>query len=522
LLWFFKFFKGKIRIAFYFIISLILFGVLSMVAILPSAEFLAATADPKGFDLSAATQFSFPIKHLLTYIDPFLLGNPRLGTYPPFWQFDGSIFWENTGYVGWIPLIFAGIAILQLKKNRHPLTIFFLFVLFISLLLMSGGHSPLYFLYSYWPFNLFRVPSRYIWTFTLALVVLCTVGFEQVTKIVHGRVVNIIILGLLGFNTLMLHQTWQSYHVLMPASDWLSSPPILNETGPMQRVMTLGASTLHNKTFLESGWQEMSPYVFLKNSLFPNSNLLWHVPQLDASLGRYLRRSAFIDRLLSSQISYSETANLTQTGKNILNLTGTDIVISTLPFSASGQFSLLSTQTASSSAIYAYRNNEARSRAYLVYKTVTAETLAQAQIALTDENFYNEKQALVEEPLLLAPSATAGLVKIATDADTLVAINIENNPATGLLVLADTYYPGWEATVDGVPSKIYAVNIRQRGVLVPAGSHAVEFNFRPQSFRRGVLISSFGHALVLLLIFGSILKSHWFPQVNHVFSIRKR
>ena len=47
------------------------------------------------------------------------------------------------------------------------------------------------------------------------------------------------------------------------------------------------------------------------------------------------------------------------------------------------------------------------------------------------------------------------------------------------MVLRDTWYPGWQATVDGMGTSIYRVNGCFRGVLVPGGQHQVRFVYRP-------------------------------------------
>ena len=71
---------------------------------------------------------------------------------------------------------------------------------------------------------------------------------------------------------------------------------------------------------------------------------------------------------------------------------------------------------------------------------------------------------------------------------------------TGLLVLGDSFYPGWQAKVDGQPSEVLRVNLIQRGVLVPAGEHRVEFTLRSATLRTGAWLSLLGVAALVGLI----------------------
>jgi hypothetical protein len=71
--------------------------------------------------------------------------------------------------------------------------------------------------------------------------------------------------------------------------------------------------------------------------------------------------------------------------------------------------------------------------------------------------------------------------------------------APGVIVLAETYYPGWELTIDGQPAPILRVNRMMRGAAVEAGSHRLVYEYRPRSFRLGMIVSLSALAVVLLL-----------------------
>jgi hypothetical protein len=73
-----------------------------------------------------------------------------------------------------------------------------------------------------------------------------------------------------------------------------------------------------------------------------------------------------------------------------------------------------------------------------------------------------------------------------------------SNPNEGFLVLSEIFYQGWEARVDGVPTRIYRTNYTLRGIRVPAGDHKVEFVYRPQSLRKGAMGAALGLILLAL------------------------
>lgn len=94
------------------------------------------------------------------------------------------------------------------------------------------------------------------------------------------------------------------------------------------------------------------------------------------------------------------------------------------------------------------------------------------------------------------PAARPARVRERTD--TSVTLDVEARQA-GRLVLLDTFYPGWKATVDGRDAEIEAANVAFRAVAVGPGRHEVRFEYRPGSVRTGAIISL--AALVLLLGF---------------------
>lgn len=70
----------------------------------------------------------------------------------------------------------------------------------------------------------------------------------------------------------------------------------------------------------------------------------------------------------------------------------------------------------------------------------------------------------------------------------------------GTLVLADSWYPGWTATVDGHPARIQLEKNFLRAVAVPPGASRVVFSYRPASLMIGLVISGLGIAVLLAML----------------------
>jgi hypothetical protein len=76
---------------------------------------------------------------------------------------------------------------------------------------------------------------------------------------------------------------------------------------------------------------------------------------------------------------------------------------------------------------------------------------------------------------------------------------IYGNSSDRWLFLADTWYPGWQAKLDGKPVEIYRADYVFMGIQIPMGDHQVEIEYRPISFTAGIVLSLIGLICVIVL-----------------------
>lgn len=140
-----------------------------------------------------------------------------------------------------------------------------------------------------------------------------------------------------------------------------------------------------------------------------------------------------------------------------------------------------------------YENLRARPRAYLIpqYATVASDPLS-IMNGLADPDYEPELVTLTDAPPgIPSPSPENGELGTATVAERTpdnVLVHVSAAQSC-VLVLADNFYPGWRAEIDGDSAEIFPAYTVFRGVVIPAGEHHVRFYYAPGSFRVGFAIS---------------------------------
>jgi hypothetical protein len=105
---------------------------------------------------------------------------------------------------------------------------------------------------------------------------------------------------------------------------------------------------------------------------------------------------------------------------------------------------------------------------------------------------------IVVEAARKAPCSTGRAWVLAREASTQLSLATESR-GPGLVFVSETWYPGWQASVDGRPTDLLRLNGYFRGVVVPAGKHLVTMTYQPRLLLWGAVLSAFACLVVLLL-----------------------
>jgi hypothetical protein len=470
-----------------------------------------------------STRLAYWPSNLLTFLVPYVNGDISDNTYvgPPF-------FWEDYGYVGLatVLLAFYGGA----RERRRPIVMFLIVMTLVAYLFVLGAATPVFRVaYLLLPgMKLFRFPTRFLIVVELGLALLGAVGLTRLQGDLErrwtapSRVPRLIVLAVCVGTALdlFIHQPRQN--PMVPAREWLAVPPsvdVIRGDSAQPRTFTPRHRDLHRRTFqLAHGWSNVEPYFELRDVLEPNTGGgFWNTPSADCYAGITARwyidvwgdhnREASLVSLLATLDFDAGTLRVHPALVKILRTYGVSHVLSPYP----QQGAALSLVGHSGSA-YVYRvEGSARVRFVRAARHVTTDQ--EAGKRLLDFGFDPDREILLSEaPDSIHPTvdeigdvpanAAVGRAVVTREDSRRLAIDAEA-PADGFLLLADTFYPGWTAQVDGTPTPIYRANHSVRGIQLPKGRHEVRFTYEAPGFAHGLQITLAALSILLLWMGGA-------------------
>lgn len=144
--------------------------------------------------------------------------------------------------------------------------------------------------------------------------------------------------------------------------------------------------------------------------------------------------------------------------------------------------------------IFINENKDAFPRAYLVHDFITVPENT-AQDFLVKNTEFDLRNSVILESMsefklnnLKSTTYDSDFVKILEFNENNIRVNTFSE-SDAILILTDVFYPGWNVLIDGEPSEILRADGLVRAVIIPEGNHIVEFNYVPNSFWFGVVIS---------------------------------
>jgi len=269
----------------------------------------------------------------------------------------------------------------------------------------------------------------------------------------------------------------------------------------------------------------LSPFSAFKEKHLPSFNLIFKLHDIWGIDVIRLKRMDDLYKTFTSAPSISAT--------NLINLYGIKYIISMTPIEGDPRFELIYARIEGlpgkredllkENTIKLYKNLNPLPRAWLVkdFKVLDPKEILPL---MTQKEFRPDREVLLEENPKWEGEAIGGRrgpplrktndggerlsglpqkVEIISEKNNRLQLLV-NSTEDNLLVLSDTYYPGWKAFVNGKETKIYRADYTFRGIPLNAGTHQVEFVYDPISFKLGAGATFLG--ILGCIVFGWVAR----------------
>lgn len=534
----------------------VMFGVaIAAVQLIPTAELLLTSQRAGGIeDIDFLLNFSYGPLRLLSQLTPHFFGTPADGSY----QGKGA-YWEDAAYIGLLPLVLAMLAFfvwLKRRDERHPSLAavpFFTSLGFGAFILALGKHGPfsLYeFLVAKVPtFGMFQGPARWLLLTVFALCVMAGIGttgwgrgkwtfygarlaaaggagivviailapnFVPENEALNALIRAVTALGswTVGIAALTLAQPdpawnvsprlWQAAVILFVAVDLVWAGQGLNPTVPaafydpidLPDALYSGRAywfedyrdfVAFNDADGKKGWFRFNDFTTardnwqaVRRSMLPNMNMLDNIAYLNnfdpMQPGHHVRYVNLIEELGPVRAG------------SLLRAAGVNRI-----HGEAAPPGWVEDPTKPNH----WLAPDSAPRAWLVpaAKWFTDQAAVEAYMLSSEWDPTQTVLIAGPEPTPEPGKGASGAVDIIEAVPQMVKLSVQSE-AGGWLVLADTWYPGWYATVGGEPADSNRANLAFRAVWVPGrpGTTEVVFHYTPHWFLLAAAITFAGLA----------------------------
>ncbi len=538
--------------------ALILGAALAAIQLAPTAELQRQSQRSEGADETFALNYSYETPLLITLFNPNFFGNPGDGSY----QLNG-VYFEMTAYTGMFPLIVALATILQylrslprkIRENRKPLSPtlspqagkrsqysdgspsslggrdlgrgqtadplrrwipFFTLVIVITLLFAFGRNSPLYlFLFRYVPtFNLFQAPVRWLLLMVFGISTLAGIGLtlwrvdrfywmRSRLMLTAAAVVTVLALvlrfasesavfgGLLELGLLLTisaillvgqprpdHPRWHIWAIVL----------LMFVAGDLLWANRLSNPTI-NARFYDAPATEPS-----KSRTFRTDKALEEV-----QFGEFLRFKDY--RVAGERSADYRAARLPN--MNILEKLDTFNTFEPLRPAGIEKFTkLLNEHPAPNLFLAAGIPTAEQPDARRFWFVPTVVGTQDAFKSMSDPTWNPATSAFLEGDAPTFRGDSSGQILSVRETPQAIEMQIQTNGRVAL-VMADTWYPGWRATVNGENVPIYRANGAFRAVIIPAATTqpiTISLLYDPPAIKIGAALSLIAAIVLLMLL----------------------
>lgn len=542
--------KRLLHVAIPVAISGLLGFLLSSIQMIPTLEYFLQSQRSGAIDYQTALSYSFWPWRVITLIFPDIFGNPGAGDY---WGY-GS-FWEDAVYTGLLPLVLAVYYVIRRLKHKEVSNPYQSFVWFslisigVVVLLALGWNTPVFpWLFEHvLTFGFFNGPARWMILFEVNLILLAGLGAQEWLDhaILRRKWVNLNLTGvaamlltaaaawiflpeiklsfkaaviasgllLIGYFILALRKPkepgasgilrWRYLIVIWLAVDLIwaggrSNPAVSAANYHVNHPLTENPQNVgryyipsedekkqrFDRFFLFEDIRPRPDWQNLTGTLLPDINMLSRVPMLN-------NFDPMVPDRFSEFLADMEKAS-PEAREELLSLAGVDHIARVDPENPQNQE-------------WTQRETYPRARLFHCAEDADADhgrkwMISAAESGRLDTVLLLENTSLNRTTCNNSPARLTGLIDLSPLSNRQI-YEVAGNMADGWLFIADTWYPGWKAKLDGQPIEIKRADYVFMAVPVPAGDHQIELEFQGDAFIAGLWLTVSGFCMTIILGF---------------------